>query len=42
MEILEPNIIIYAWYLCRVKSVIALGSSNFISLVDKNTVFKYP
>jgi hypothetical protein len=42
MEVPEPDIIIYAWYLCGVKSVIASGSSNFISLVDENTVLKYP
>jgi hypothetical protein len=42
VEIPEPNIIIYAWYPRGVKSVIALGTSNFIGLVDKNTVLKYP
>jgi hypothetical protein len=42
MEIPEPDIIIYAWYPRGVKSVIASGSSNFIGLVDENTVLKYP
>jgi hypothetical protein len=42
MQIPEPDIIIYAWYPCGVKSVIASGSSNFIGLVDENIILKYP
>jgi hypothetical protein len=42
MEILEPDIMIYAGYPCGVKSVIASGGNNFISLVDENTVLKCP
>ncbi len=42
MESLKPNIVIYSWYPRGVKSVIASGCSNFIGLVDENTVLKYP
>ena len=42
MEILKPDIIIYSWYPRGVKSVIASGGSNFIGLIDENTVLKYP
>ena len=32
----------YAWYPRGVTSVIASGGSNYIGLVDENTVLKYP
>lgn len=42
MESPKPDIVIYSWYPRGVKSVIASGGSNFIGLVDENTVLKYP
>jgi hypothetical protein len=42
MESPKPDIVIYSWYSRGVKSVIASGGSNFIGLVDENTVLKFP
>ncbi len=42
MESPKPDIVINSWYPRGVKEVIATGGSNFIGLIDENTVLKYP
>lgn len=42
MDVPEADIIIYDWHPEGVQRVLASGSSNFIGLVDEQTVLKYP